>query len=139
MRKTGLAGRGVLVTQFAAGRKPRPSGRTFHRLGTLLGQLHTLQSEISSPKFEIRARGLGLLAGVELTSPDGKPATDATLAAIKTLLHKGFIFLPEGEHANVISLTPPLTITKSQLTKAISALMKVLAAKEHELELGFET
>ena len=35
--------------------------------------------------------------------------------AIKELLHRGYIFLPEGEHGNVISFTPPLTITKAQL------------------------
>jgi methyltransferase (TIGR00027 family) len=39
---TVLDERGVLVTQFATGRKPRPSGPTFHRLGTLLGRLHAL-------------------------------------------------------------------------------------------------
>ena len=59
------------------------------------------------------------MAGVELTLPDGKPATEAALTAIKTLLHRGYIFLPEGEHGNVISFTPPLTITKAQLAKAV--------------------
>ena len=76
---------------------------------------------------QLQARGLGLMAGVELKLPDGTPATAAALAAIKALLKKGFIFLPEGEHANVISLTPPLTITKPQLAKAVAALAEVLA------------
>jgi 4-aminobutyrate aminotransferase-like enzyme len=71
-------------------------------------------------------RGLGLMAGVELTLPNGKPATEATLAAIKKLLHRGCIFLPEGEHGNVISFTPPLTITRTQLAKAAAALKEVL-------------
>ncbi len=53
-------------------------------------------------------RGLGLMAGIELTLPNGKPATAATLTAIKKLLHRGYIFLPEGEFGNVISFTPPL-------------------------------
>jgi 4-aminobutyrate aminotransferase-like enzyme len=57
---------------------------------------------------------------------DGKPATDIAIQAIKTLLHRGYIFLPEGEFGNVISFTPPLTITKAQLTKAVAALAKVL-------------
>jgi 4-aminobutyrate aminotransferase-like enzyme len=72
-------------------------------------------------------RGLGLMVGVELTLPDGKPATDAALSAIKKLLHRGYIFLPEGEHANVISFTPPLTITRAQLAKAVAELKKTLA------------
>jgi 4-aminobutyrate aminotransferase-like enzyme len=38
--------------------------------------------------------------------------------AIKTLLQRGYIFLPEGEFGNVISFTPPLTITKSTTEKS---------------------
>jgi 4-aminobutyrate aminotransferase-like enzyme len=89
----------------------------------LLKQLSILHPPSS---ITISARGLGLMAGVELTLPDGKPATKAALTAIKTLLHHGYIFLPEGEHGNVISFTPPLTITRAQLAKAVSALAKAL-------------
>jgi 4-aminobutyrate aminotransferase-like enzyme len=78
-------------------------------------------------KTKNSARGLGLMAGLELTLPDGQPATRIALDAIKTLLHRGYIFLPEGEHANVISFTPPLTISKAQLAKAVTELKKVLA------------
>ena len=66
------------------------------------------------------------MAGVELHLPNGRPATNATLRAIKTMLHRSFILLPEGEHANVVSFTPPLTITKTQLAKAVAALAEVL-------------
>ena len=90
----------------------------------LLGEL---QSKISNPKFQIAVRGLGLMAGVELHLSDGRPATDAAMQAIKTLLQRGFILLPEGEHGNVISFTPPLTITKAQLAKAVAELQKILA------------
>jgi 4-aminobutyrate aminotransferase-like enzyme len=93
----------------------------------LLHELREIKSPIFNLKFESHARGLGLMAGVELTLPDGKPATQIALAAIKKLLHRGFIFLPEGEHANIISFTPPLTISKSQLHRAVSALHEVLA------------
>jgi 4-aminobutyrate aminotransferase-like enzyme len=86
-------------------------------------------SKVQSPKSKVicSPRGLGLMAGIELTFPDGKPATQLALDAIKKLLHRGYIFLPEGEHANVISFTPPLTISKTQLTQAVRALEKVLA------------
>lgn len=77
--------------------------------------------------FRISPRGLGLMAGIELTLPDGKPATQIALNAIKTLLHRGYIFLPEGEHANVISFTPPLTITETQLRRTVRALASELA------------
>jgi 4-aminobutyrate aminotransferase-like enzyme len=54
------------------------------------------------------------------------------MQAIKTMLQRGFILLPEGEYGNVISFTPPLTITKAQLAKAVNALAEVLATNEHE-------
>ena len=66
------------------------------------------------------------MAGVEIRLPDGQPATEATMRAVKKMLQRGFIMLPEGEHANVISFTPPLTITRAQLAKAVAALKEVL-------------
>jgi len=94
----------------------------------LIGEL---QSKISNPKLQIAVRGLGLMAGVELRLSDGRPATDAAMQAIKTMLQRGFILLPEGEYGNVISFTPPLTITKAQLAKAVAELQKVLATDGH--------
>jgi 4-aminobutyrate aminotransferase-like enzyme len=102
----------------------------------LLGELSGIESPAS--KATGVARGVGLMAGLELILPDGKPATGIALNAIKSLLHEGYIFLPEGEHGNVISFTPPLTITKPQLAKAIAALAKILAAETHELRLPFQ-
>ncbi len=71
-------------------------------------------SKVQSSKSKVTARGIGLMAGLELNLPDGRPATETALNAIKALLHRGYIFLPEGEHANVISFTPPLIITQAQ-------------------------
>ena len=82
--------------------------------------------KIATSKARATARGLGLMAGLELTLPNGKPATCIALDAVKALLQRGYIFLPEGEHANVISFTPPLTISKAQLVKVLAALEKVL-------------
>ena len=74
-------------------------------------------------------RGQGLLAGLELQHPDSSPATGPALQIIKTMLRRGFILLPEGEHANVISFTPPLTITDGQLETALDILAQVLHHK----------
>jgi len=76
--------------------------------------------------LRISARGFGLMAGIELQLPDGRPAAEIAMQTIKKMLRRGFILLPEGEHANVISFTPPLTITKAQLAKAVGALAEVL-------------
>ena len=91
----------------------------------LLRELNSLVTRHSS--LVTSARGLGLMAGLDLKLPGGQPATEAALAAIKTLLQRGYIFLPEGEHGNVISFTPPLTISKAQLAKAVGALAEVLS------------
>lgn len=90
------------------------------RLGKFLIKL--LQPEFSDSKFRISARGLGLLVGIELKRLDGSPATEQTLGIIKKMLHAGFVLLPEGEHSNVISFTPPLTITEAQLKLAVTKL-----------------
>ncbi len=77
--------------------------------------------------LELSARGLGLMVGLELKHQDSTPATDVALQTIKAMLHRGFILLPEGEDANVIGFTPPLTITERQLAGAVRALQAVLA------------
>jgi 4-aminobutyrate aminotransferase-like enzyme len=75
----------------------------------------------------VNTRGIGLLAGVELRSPDGTPASGETFAAVRAMLARGFVVLPDGDQANVISLAPPLTISSRQLTSAVAALGSVLS------------
>ncbi|MHB8522362.1 MAG: aspartate aminotransferase family protein [Limisphaerales bacterium] len=115
----------MALAQIAEIRDRNLVGRSA-RLGTrLLGSLNQLATTFA-PHLEVR--GLGLMAGVELKLRDGSPATEVCLRVIKRMLCRGFILLPEGEHANVISLTPPLTITPAQLACTIDALANVLAA-----------
>jgi 4-aminobutyrate aminotransferase-like enzyme len=85
-------------------------------------------SKIPGPKSNVvcDARGVGLMVGLELRRTNGAPATDESLHVIKSMLHRGFILLPEGEHANVISFTPPLTISEAQLKRTVVALSEVL-------------
>ncbi len=78
------------------------------------------------PGGECRMRGVGLMAGLELLRADGAPATELSLLAMKEMLRRGFIVLPEGEHGNVIGLTPPLTVTQGQLRAALKALRDIL-------------
>jgi 4-aminobutyrate aminotransferase-like enzyme len=82
--------------------------------------------KVQSSKFKVSARGLGLMAGLELLQQNGQPATEASVNAMKAMLQRGYILLPEGEHSNVISFTPPLTITKAQLSEAVAALAEIL-------------
>ena len=94
------------------------------KLGTrLLKKLSILHPPSS---ILIRARSIGLMAGLELLNPDGSPATAESLRVIKAMLHRGYILLPEGEHGNIISFTPPLTITEAQLTRMVTEIEKIL-------------
>jgi 4-aminobutyrate aminotransferase-like enzyme len=83
-------------------------------------------AKIQGPKLHAMARGMGLMAGLDLRLANGAPDGATAMRAIKAMLHRGFILLPEGEHGNVISFTPPLTITKAQLAETISALAEIL-------------
>jgi 4-aminobutyrate aminotransferase-like enzyme len=93
-------------------------------LGSYLTQ--QLLAEISAPGHSIEIRGRGLMAGVEIRRTNGAPATALVLRAVKQMLRRGFILLPEGEFGNVISFSPPLIITQAQLTAAVAALREVL-------------
>ena len=96
------------------------------RLGEfLLGLLSKLEPPASG--LELATRGAGLLAGLELRAPNRSPARAAALGLIKSMLQRGFILLPEGEHSNVLSFTPPLTISARHLAAAVQALNSELA------------
>jgi 4-aminobutyrate aminotransferase-like enzyme len=98
--------------------------RSAHLGKFLLNALVELQT--SNHKLQISIRGLGLMAGIELRNPNGSPATKASLEIIKRMLHRGYILLPEGEHANVISFTPPLTISERDLERTVRELKDVV-------------
>lgn len=90
----------------------------------LLGALRRLETLRAG--LRVAARGLGLLAGVELCRPDTSPATEETLSLIKSMLRRGYILIPEGEHSNVISFSPPFIISENQLARTISTLAEEL-------------
>jgi 4-aminobutyrate aminotransferase-like enzyme len=117
----------MALAQIAEIEKRQLPARAAKLGAALLAQLDQL--DLPPSRLRTAARGLGLMTGLELTLPDGQPATAPALGAIKALLPRGYIFLPEGEHANIISFTPPLTITASQLTQSVTALKQALLAQ----------
>lgn len=117
----------MALAQIAEIERLKLAERSAKQGAFLLRQLGGLHAS----RFTLHARGLGLLAGLELRRADNTPATTESIAALKELLKRGFIFLPEGEHANVISFTPPLTITETQLAEAVKALEEVLTTDAH--------
>jgi 4-aminobutyrate aminotransferase-like enzyme len=97
------------------------------RLGLAL--LNLLQNLEPGFPGHLEARGLGLMAGLEIRMPNGLPATALTMKIIKDLLRHGYLLLPEGEHGNIISFTPPLTISLAQLRDCVQCLGRLLAVK----------
>src|ERR1017187_7245350 len=91
----------------------------------LLASLSTLDPRPS--RLVLAPRGLGLLVGLEVCLQDGAPATEAALRLVKSMLQRGFILLPEGEHSNVIGFTPPLTISPNQIKATVNAMQELLA------------
>ena len=78
--------------------------------------LEALQSRFSNhPK--IRAiRGRGLMVGIEFHTDE------FALRVVHELLLRGYITLPAGRRANILSLTPPLTISTRLLASFIDTL-----------------
>jgi 4-aminobutyrate aminotransferase-like enzyme len=97
------------------------------RLGLEL--LNLLQNLEPGFPGHLEARGLGLMAGLEIRRPNGLPATSLTMKIIKDLLRHGYLLLPEGEHGNIISFTPPLTISLAQLRDCVQCLGRLLAVQ----------
>ena len=64
-------------------------------------------------------RGRGLMLGLEL--PEAP-------AVCRALLARGYIALPAGPGAEVLAVTPPLTITQHQLVGFLDALREILGA-----------
>ncbi|MBN8246361.1 MAG: aspartate aminotransferase family protein [Verrucomicrobia bacterium] len=87
-------------------------------------QLGQLPARIG--RLHITVRAEGLMAGVALHHPDGSPAGREGLQVVQRLLQRGFLLLPEGPEGEVISLTPPLTITRRDLDRMVRALIETL-------------
>jgi 4-aminobutyrate aminotransferase len=72
-------------------------------------------------------RGRGLLIGVEVVKSrtTKEPDSDLAEAALYAALDRGLSF--KTTMGNVLTLTPPLTITKEQMTQALDALEAAIA------------
>lgn len=67
-------------------------------------------------------RGLGLMIGVELDSPE-------TVKAIRNkCLENGLVLISCGPHDNVIRLVPPLSVKKGEVDKALKTINQALGS-----------
>jgi len=72
-------------------------------------------------------RGLGLLLGIELVKDrqTREPASDAAERVMYRALEKGISF--KVTMGNVLTLTPPLTITREEMDRALDIIEECLA------------
>lgn len=72
-------------------------------------------------------RGLGLMMGAELVSPDGAPAAAETDQVLEKMKDRGFLVGKNGLHRNVLAFQPPLVISAGDIDSLLDALDGVLA------------
>ena len=65
-------------------------------------------------------RGLGLLLGIELRHPDGRPAREAAERVMYAALRRGLNF--KVTMGNILTLTPALVLTQSEMDCALEIL-----------------
>jgi 4-aminobutyrate aminotransferase len=69
-------------------------------------------------------RGVGLLLGVDLSNPDGSPANEGADRALYLALERGLTF--KVTMGSVLTLSPPLTVTKEELDQGLDILASCL-------------
>ena len=109
-----LAALDVLDEQRLGDRARRSGEYLADRLQQLAGRFEAVKE----------IRGQGLLQGVVFDRPG------MALSVMQDLLERGFITVPAGAAADVLSLTPPLTVTQALLDAFVDALGQVLVVRE---------
>ena len=69
-----------------------------------------------------RARGLGLMQGLEIMHAEGHPDAPGAGRLVEAMLARGVILLSGGVEQNVLSFTPPFVITETEIDFALNAL-----------------
>ena len=67
-------------------------------------------------------RGMGLIQGIEIVKAKKEPAPDFVLEIFERTKEEGLLIGKGGLYGNVIRITPPLTIVKEEIDRAIGIL-----------------
>lgn len=104
----------------------RPETRA--RAVATAGRLNTALSSLREIPIVHEIRGPGLMKGIELRHPDGRPAGDVVISLATRLLKQGIILLPDAPDASVIALTPPIPLSSEEIDFSIRSIASALAA-----------
>ncbi|HME82911.1 MAG TPA: aspartate aminotransferase family protein [Candidatus Eremiobacteraceae bacterium] len=72
-------------------------------------------------------RGCGLMWGIELVKDQREPDASRASSAVTQALRRGVVVLAGGPENNVLSLSPPLVITREQLAFGVETIGEALA------------
>jgi 4-aminobutyrate aminotransferase-like enzyme len=110
----GCAAALATIVELESRELPSRAATLGNRLGPKLNALHA-SGKVAG------VRGRGLMWGIEL-----RDAAQAR-AAVEKALTKGVLILQAGEQGNVLSLTPPLTISETDLDRGIDVVESCIA------------
>lgn len=71
-------------------------------------------------------RGLGLMLGVELVDAKNQPATELAIHTMKAALRGGLLLLADSPTSNVLSFSPPFSITDEEMDFTVNWLRQEL-------------
>jgi 4-aminobutyrate aminotransferase/(S)-3-amino-2-methylpropionate transaminase len=74
-----------------------------------------------------RLTGTGAMRGIELLTPEGKPATAQLAELLKAARNKGLLLMPSGKSRHVIRLLAPLTIEPELFERGLDIFEECLA------------
>lgn len=93
-------------------------------------ELVAMLEEMDSPLIH-EVRGRGLMIGVELRHPGGRPAGDVAGKLLGQMLERGVVMLADGPDGNILAFTPPFYITLGELVYVVQQLTELLRDHEH--------
>jgi 4-aminobutyrate aminotransferase/(S)-3-amino-2-methylpropionate transaminase len=90
--------------------------------------LGRLKSALDENPIVAEVRGLGMMMGIELVRDRGtrEPAPELVGRVVVDALRRGILVLGGGVHANVLSLSPPLSIERAQLDYGLDLIVELL-------------
>jgi 4-aminobutyrate aminotransferase len=92
----------------------------------LLGRYEQWQAQKLSPYLG-RLTGIGAMRGIELLTPEGKPATAQMAQLLASARERGLLLMPSGKARHIIRLLAPLTIEPEVLNEGLDILEACLA------------
>lgn len=107
------------------------SEQLFDRAASMASYFEDAAHSLKGLPFVKDVRNLGLVCGIELEGVPGKPTARAFDIFLKCFQEKGILIRTTGD---IIALSPPLIIEKSQIDQIFGAIGDILKAQKVALE-----